>query len=451
MNNRLLDFGHAFQIKIVVCLMTKSHFIEQIQDILDEKHFDSDALKWIVKECKNYFIKYKKPITFDVFKVSIGDVKNDILKTTILETLKEVYQHLKAVDLDFVQDQSIEFFKNQSLKNAIIESVEILEQSGNFEAIKTLIDNAMKAGAERNIGHVYLEMLEDRYSEMARLTVATPWDIINDLTQGGLAGGELGVIVSPAGIGKSWVLAAIGAGAVKNGKTVIHYTLELNEAYTGLRYDSIFTGIANQNLKYHKEDVEKTVSRLDGNLIIKYFPTKTASVHTISAHLQRLKTLGNDVDVVIVDYADVMRDAQFAKEVRHALGNIYEDLRGLAGEVGVPIWTASQANRSALEEDIIEAQKIAESYAKIMTADFVMSLSRKVEDKIANTGRFHVIKNRFGPDGMTFTSMVNTNNGKIEIYENNAINGKIQEQKLKNGTDIMKKMLKSKYKDLMDE
>mgnify|MGYP003310201581 CR=1 FL=1 len=155
--------------------------------------------------------------------------------------------------------------------------------------------------------------------------------------------------------------------------------------------------------------------------------------------------------MILVDYADILKPAGNFTERRHQLGNIYEDLRGLAGEFDVPIWTASQANRSALEEDVIQAEKIAESYAKIMTADFVMSLSRKVEDKIGNTGRFHVIKNRFGPDGMTFPAKINTNTGKMEIYEGNSVGGKEQQTKIDNRDNLMKKMLSNRYEDLMNE
>jgi replicative DNA helicase len=238
---------------------------------------------------------------------------------------------------------------------------------------------------------------------------------------------------------------------MKRGTNVVHYSLELNEAYVGLRYDSAFTGIANQNLKYHKDEVKDKIEEIKGELVVKYFPTKTASVHTLGAHLQKLKTLGKKFDMVVVDYGDILRDTGNAREVRHALGNIYEDLRGLAGEFEVPIWTASQANRSALDEEVIEATKVAESYQKVMTADFVVSLSRKVEDKIANTGRFHVIKNRFGPDGLTFPAKVNTNTGAVEIYESSTVDGKEQSQKMKSGSEVMKRMLKNKYEDLMNE
>ena len=121
----------------------------------------------------------------------------------------------------------------------------------------------------------------------------------------------------------------------------------------------------------------------------------------------------------------------------------------MAGELQVPIWTASQANRSALDEDVIEAGKIAESYAKVMVADFVMSLSRKIEDKISNTGRFHVIKNRFGPDGLTYPSRINTNIGKIEIFESSSVQGKDIQHKIKNRDNQTKQILSQRYDDLM--
>ena len=447
--DKLTDFGHTFQIKSVASLMKNQSFLEQIHDILDEKHYDSDSLKWVVKECKKYYDEYRKCITLDVFKVKTSEVENDVLKLSIVENLKEVFRHLESPDLDFIEDKALDFFKNQTLKNAIVESVEIMESKGDFEQIKRLVDDALNAGTERNIGHEYIEHIEDRYSETARTTVPTGWDVIDDLTQGGLGGGELGVIVAPAGVGKTWVLAAIGANSMKKGRHIVHYSLELNEAYVGLRYDSIFTGIANQNLKYHKDDVQSEMDKLKGDLVIKYYPTKSASVNTLSAHLKRLTTLGTKVDMVVVDYADILKDTGGAREVRHALGNIYEDLRGLAGEFQIPIWTASQANRSALDEDVIEATKVSESYQKIMTADFVMSLSRKVEDKIGNTGRFHVIKNRFGPDGITFPAKVNTNTGKMEIYEGNSVGGKEQQGKIDNRDNLMKKMLSNRYEDLM--
>jgi hypothetical protein len=427
--------------------MSDIKFIQTISDILEPDMFDSDSNKWLVKAIRDYFYEYKKQPTLEVVKYKIDEIDNDVLKSGVVDKLRDVWKNIEATDLEFVQSETLDFCKNQTLKTAILESVDMLENK-NYDGIKSLIDNAMKAGSERDLGHDYIPSLEVRLSESARITVKTPWDVINDITDGGLGAGELGVVVAPAGIGKSWTLQALGSEVVRQGKTVVHYTLELNENYVGLRYDSIFSGVTTGNIKYHKEDVEKKLQSLPGKLLIKYFPTKAASVNTIGAHLKQIELSGVGIDMVIVDYADILMPTGNFKEKRHAIGTIYEDLRGLAGELEIPIWTASQANRSALEEDVIGADKVSEDYSKVMTADFVISMSRKVEDKIANTGRFHVIKNRFGIDGVTYPSTINTNIGVVKIHEGSSQFGKETQGKMNNSEEFLRKELANKYNDM---
>ena len=446
MSESLIKYGTSFQSKIITSLIVDTKFIKTIGDILEVSYFDSDSNKFLVKSIIDYFKKYKSPPTMEALKVVIDDVENDVLKTSIIDSLRGAWQHRESPDLEFVKEKSLEFCKNQVIKSAIMESVELLDNQ-KYDEIKGVIDNAMKAGVERDIGHDYITGLEERLTQQSRNTLPTQWDSVNELMDGGLAGGELGVIVAPAGIGKSWTLQALGAHAVKQGKTVIHYTLELNAQYVGLRYDTIVSGQPTGNLQYYKEEVLKKINQLKGNLIIKYYPTRSASVATITAHLQQCELQGIKPDMVLVDYADIMKSTVNFKEKRHSIGHVYEELRGMAGEFDIPIWTASQANRSSLEEDVIDASKVSEDYSKVMTADFIMSMSRKVEDKIANTGRFHVIKNRFGPDGLTFPATINTNTGYIQIYEANTQEGKQTQGKMDNAEEYMRKTLAQKKKD----
>jgi len=443
--NKLSDFGYSFQIKLISALFKDKVFLQQIIDILDSSYFDSEANIVILDMIKDYFSEYKNAPTLEAMKIKIVEMDNDLLKKTIAENIKAAFANLDAEDLDFVKEKALEFCKNQEIKKAIVNSVELLN-NGDYESIKALVDNALKAGLERNVGHEYKTSVDERYLESVRNTVKTQWEAIDDIADGGLGKGELGVFVAPAGIGKSWALVNVGAAAAKAGLNVIHYTLELNEAYVGLRYDSVMTGIAAQELKYNIEEVKKNVENIKGNLIVKYFPTKGATVNTIASHIERCRANGFPPDMIIVDYADLLRGK--GKEVRLELGNIYEDLRGLAGEHEIPVWTASQANRSALEDDIIGAEKIAESYSKIMTADFVVSLSRKIEDKIAGTGRWHVIKNRFGPDGITFPSKMNASNGKIDIYVDTSIQGKETTKEMDNHNEYLRKMMKKKFDEM---
>ena len=442
-NEKLTSFGNSFQSKIISSLLVKKTFLQTISDILQQEYFDSDANKWLVKNIIDYFYEFKASPTLEVLKIKINDVEDEVLNTSIVDKLKDAWNFRESTDLEFVQKETIKFCKNQKLKNAIIDSVVLLENQ-DYDEIKKKVDDAMRAGTERDIGHDYLVSLDERLSKSARDTVECGWSEIDEIMDGGLGGGELGVIVAPAGIGKSWALQCIGAHNLRKGKTVVHYSLELNENYVGLRYDTIFTGITTSNIKYYVEDVKKKLRKLPGKLMIKYYPTKSASVQTIGSHLKQLELQEITPDIVLVDYADILMGV--GKEKRFVLESIYEDLRGLAGEMDIPIWTASQANRSALEEEVIDATKVSEAYSKIMIADFVISMSRKVEDKVGKTARFHIIKNRFGVDGITFPSKMDTELGKIDIYKSTSKQGIQQQKKMNNSEEFLRKTLADKLK-----
>jgi replicative DNA helicase len=450
MTDKLSEYGWSFQVKVLAAMFTDRIFLQQIADIIRPEYFESDANNWVLETVLDHFQQYKTPPTKDVLKVKLTELSDtgpdSVLKTAILEQLKDIFRYMESDDLSFVKDEILNFCKNQEIKRAIMDSVNLL-QRGNYDEIKTKIDTAMKAGADTNIGLEYKLNISARYAEASRHTITTGWDVIDDLMDGGLAPGELGVVMAPAGIGKSWLLINIGANAVKAGHTVIHYTLELNENYVGQRYDSVLTGINAQSLKNHQETVEDKMKSLRGDLIVKYFPTKSVGVMGLKAHLEKTIMLGKKPDVVIVDYGDLLK-INTKKDKHEALEELYEELRGMAGEYDIPVWTASQAGRSALEEDIIEADKIASSYGKVMVADFLMSLSRKVEDKMSGTGRGHVIKNRFGPDGITLPSKINTNNGQFQFFEPQTTQGKQTTQVMKTGENVMKKNLAQKFKDL---
>ena len=443
----LTQFGHVFQAKIISSLLSDKKFIQTISDILEPDYFDSDANKWLCKTIRDYFFEYKTTPTLEVMKVKIDEMENEILQVSVVDNLKESWRNVESTDLKFVQEQTLEFCRNQVMKNAIMDSVDLIEV-GQYDQIKKIVDEAMKAGSDRDLGHDYIEGIEERLTKSTRDTVKTGWDPIDEVMDGGLGAGELGVVVAPAGIGKTWCLQNIGAHSVKQGLNVVHYTLELNQNYVGLRYDTVFSGITTSDIKFYQDDVKKKIDALKGTLLIKYFPTKSASVQTLTSHLSQIEIQGTKPDLVLVDYADILKGV--GSEKRHVLENIYEDLRGLAGEIECPIWTASQANRSSLEEEIIDATKVAEAYSKVMIADFVVSVSRKVEDKIANTSRFHVIKNRFGIDGITFPSSMNTNIGKILIYESTTQSGQEVQGKMDNSQEYLRKQLANKYNSEKD-
>jgi replicative DNA helicase len=447
MHDNLSEYGYTFQSKVITALLSDKVFLQQVSDIIEPSYFESEANNWLVGKIITYYDKYRNPPTNEVFKSELLNIDDMVLKSTIVDSLKDTEKFKESSDLEYVKSTVLDFCKNQKMKAAIIESVDLLK-GGKFDLIKKIIDNALKAGADKDIGHEYILDIISRYEEGARSCVSTGWFVIDDIMSGGLGNGELGVIVAPAGGGKSWGLVSVAANAVKKGKRVLYYTLELNPYYVARRFDAYFTKIAFQNLneEHAQEKIKHILETLNGDLIVKHYPSRTASISTLISHIEKCISQDKKPDLIIVDYADLIKPAK-ATDKRLELNDIYEDLRGLAGTYEVPIWTASQANRSSLEDDVIESQKISESYNKIMIADFVMSLSRKLNDKIGGTGRWHIIKNRFGPDGMTFPSKINTMNGNIEIYEPNSDIGKNVTISMTRN-DLVKKTLSQRFKDI---
>ena len=278
-----------------------------------------------------------------------------------------------------------------------------------------MIENALRAGQDKNLGHEYEKDIESRYREEHRTAIPTPWPQFNELLQGGLGNGDFGLIFGNPGGGKSWSLVALGGHAVKMGYNVVHYTLELGEEYVGKRYDAFFTKISVSEVNHHKERIAETLKDLPGRLIIKEFPTGKAAVSTVESHINKCVDLGMKPDLVIIDYVDLLRSKKNSKERKDEIDDIYLSTKGLARQLDIPIWSVSQVNRQGAQDDIIEGHKAAGSYDKMMVTDFAASLSRKKEDKINGTGRWHIMKNRYGMDGLTFGAKADVSTGTFEI------------------------------------
>ena len=413
--NSLSTYGTAFQVKVLSSLLTHKEFLQNINDVLSEEYFDNQAHKWIIGEILNYYEEYHTTPTMEVLKVEMKKVENEVLQLSIKEQLREAYQ-ASSSDLEYIENEFSSFCKNQQLKKALLNSVDLLN-SGDFEAIRGLIDNALKAGAEKNIGHEYIKDTEARYREEARTTVPTPWDKFNNLMQGGLGNGDFGLIFGNPGGGKSWTLVALGGFAVKLGYNVLHYTLELGEDYVGRRYDAFFTGKPVDTLFKSKDKIKEVVKELPGQLIIKEYAPGQATVNTLRAHIQKCNDLEFKPDLIIIDYVDLLSSKKRTQDRKGEIDDIYVSTKGLAKELQLPIWSVSQVNRAGAKDDVIEGDKAAGSYDKIMITDVAISLSRKKEDKVNGTGRFHFMKNRYGMDGMTFSVVADTSTGHFEVTD----------------------------------
>lgn len=452
MNNHFSKYGKDFQEKVFQSLMTDHQWAAQMVEVMQ---FDYFELKYLQFLCDRYFNFYEKYKNFPTLQLLVTIIKDDLsagndtlLRGQVVEYLTRMKASPNIGDLKFVKEKALDFCKKQALQQALEESVKAIKAE-NYESVIKIMKDAVYKGGQSTIGHDFFEDHEARFVQINRATCPTGIKELDqkDVLNGGLGRGEIGIVVANTGVGKSHWLTAMGAEALRRGKNVVHYTFELSETAVGIRYDSNLCNIPSSNVVNNKELILKTYSENDfGRLIIKQYPTGSASIVTIRNHLEKLAMKDFIPSIIIIDYADIMRSTRSYDSLRHELKLVYEELRNLAMEMNIPIWTASQANRDSAKAEIVGLENMSEAYGKAMVADVVVSLSRKPLEKASGAGRLFVAKNRAGKDGLMFPVKIDTSMSKIYVIEDLA--GMTTLDVVETNHNGTRDMLKSKWKEI---
>lgn len=447
-------YGKAFQEKIMQALLVDHSWSEQMLEVFKPEYFELKYLRFLSDRHFKYAEKYKN---FPTLQLLISIIRDDLKKGTdkaladqIVEYLTRMRSNPDPGDLEFVKDKSLDFCRKQALKEAMEKAIDLMEDE-KYESIVEVMKKAVVVGTTPSMGHDFFDEThrESRFIEASRAAIATgiPELDVKEILNGGLGMGELGIVVAPTGVGKSHMLVAIGAAALQRGVDVVHYTFELSEHLVGKRYDSHIAKIDFSDLVDHKDEVMKIYEdRKDefGRLVIKHYPANTAGVYTLRSHLERCATRGFRPGLMVIDYPDIMRSSRQFDSLRHELKLVYEELRAYADELRIPVWGASQSNKEGANSDIVDLSNMSEAYGKAMTADVVISISRKSNEKSSGFGRIYVAKNRAGRDGLVFPCKIDTAQSRFTIIggANN-----MEEQSQEDESE-MKRRIRTKMREL---
>ena len=442
-------YGKTFQEKLAFIILDDRVFADRMMEVLNIEFLEYKYLQTFVEKIFSYKTKYGSQPSHDTMMtiVKSGIVEeNEVLQDQISKYYAKVLANVNILEsCEYIKETSLDFCRKQKLREAMLKSSSLLQKC-SFDEISVLINNALKAGADADFGYDYIKDFDKRFEFSGRETITTGWEKMDEITGGGGGRKELGVVIAPTGVGKSMVLVHLGATAIKAGMTVVHYTLELRDTVIANRYDSCITGIPLDELMDRKDEIREMINDCDGTLIVKEYPTKTATTNTIRAHIEKLKQQGIIPDMIIVDYADLLRTLSTRREKREELESIYEELRAIMMENNVVGWTASQTNRTGLQAEIITMQSISEAFNKCFIADLIFSVSRTVEDKQKNGGRIYIAKNRNGQDGLVYSIFMDTANIDIKIVDrydpDSAPNPTLSQEE-------QQKFMLNKYKKLM--
>lgn len=441
------SYGTAFQEAVMQSFLTDPVWAESMSEVFRTEYFDLKYLQYLGEKYFTYSTKYRAFPTLQLLLTIISDDlksnANKALKDQVIDYLKRTRTNPNPGDLPFVKEKSLDFCKRQSLKEALEKSVDLINTE-KYEAIVDVVRKAVISGTGATVGHDFFEQPDARFVKTHRNAVPTGLDVLDakGILNGGHGAGEIGIVMASTGVGKSHFLTFVGANAMRRRKNVLHYTFELSETQIGIRYDSNLCDIASNEVQDSKEKVlDHYRSNTFGKLFIKEFPMHYATVNILRAHYEKLLvTKGVRPDLIIIDYADIMRSSRQYDSLRHELKLIYEELRAWAQEIKTPIWTASQTNRGAIDTDIVGVESISEDLGKAMTADLIISLSRKKMEKATGLGRLYVAKNRAGRDGLLYSLRIDTAKSVFEI-----LGEETQESAEKENHDDMKSRMKKRW------
>jgi replicative DNA helicase len=450
--NTFGHYGKSFQEKIFQAFITDKNWASQMIEVMTPDYFEQKYLCYLSEKYFNYFVKYKcfptMPLLLSIIRDDLKEGNDIILRDQIIEFLHRVKVNPDIGDLEYVKEKSLDFCKKQALKEALEKSVELISTE-KYESIVSVMKEAISKGMPSTLGHNFFEDYESRFAKISRVTCPTGIAQLDkrDILNGGLGRGEIGVITAPTGAGKSHFLVHVGSEALKVGKNVIHYTFELSEQAVGLRYDSHLCNIPSNDVIDRKNEVLEIYEKENlGRLIIKEYPTGSATVMTIRNHIEKLLLKSFVPSLIVIDYADIMRSSRKFDSLRHELKLIYEELRNLSMDMSIPIWTASQANREASNATVVGLENMSEAYGKAMVADVVLSLSRKPMEKDTGAGRLFVAKNRAGRDGILFPINIDCSMSKFWVVENS--DELSLSEAVQSDSNNMKNLLKQKWKEI---
>ena len=422
------EFGLKFQEHILAVIARVPTFALRYRPVLKPEFFEAKDHRAIAKTILDYTDAYGNLPTeatlIEKCRLVVSDDERDGIEKRVVGLYSQ-----SVADSDSVMDMVIDFGRNQAMVNAVLRAGDKLSKGDRD--IRPYIDEAMLVGQDLlDLGHNYTQDTDDRLywylhpEEQNKDLIPTGIVHIDLAMRGGLGRGEMGVILAPPKRGKSTVLVNLGYGASTHpaGYNVVHITLEMNRDKVARRYDDRLMGNLVRSRAIDPEAyVAELASRVGkvvhGQLFVKEYPTRSASVADIRSFLSIVAAQGFPPDVIIVDYADIVKPSRRLGEMRHEQAGIYEDLRALAGEFNAALWTGSQANRGALDKEVITIQDFAESFEKSAIVDAAWAFCQTLDEKIDNECRLFGAALRGVEDGVTAVCTIDRDACSVESLE----------------------------------
>ncbi len=450
MNKNFDYLGNTFQIQLINQIILDKDFSSSILDVIESSYFDNKYFKIIIQMIKEYYVKYESTPNFETLEQIIkSEVSQELVAKIVLDTLNQV-KDAPLEGTQFVQEKALKFCKQQELQKAMDKAQKIITE-GDFESydkVEGLVREALQVGEiEKGQSDVFND-LENVLVEDYRHPIPMGIAGIDKLLKGGLAKGEIGVILAPTGVGKTTVLTKISNTAFNMGYNVLQIFFEDNPKIIQRKHFTIWTGIEPDNLVFHKEKVMEKITEIketmQNKLVLKKLASDTMTMNQIKNQVRKMIADGTRIDMIVMDYIDCVLPESSAKDEWKAEGSIKRAFEAMCHELDIAGWTATQGNRSSISSEVVTTDQMGGSIKKAQVGHVIITVAKTLQQKEMNLATIAITKSRLGKDGVVFENC-KFNNELLEIDTESSVTFLgFEEQQEERKRDRVKELLEKR-------
>ena len=421
MSNKNFEYlGNTFQLQLLNQIILDKDFSHSIIDVIESSHFENKYFKTLLQLVKEYYVKYDCTPSYETLSQM---VKSEFPQELMLKILNDTIKQIQTASIEgasFVQEKSLKFCKQQELQKAITKSQKILDSGEfeNYDKLEELVRSALQVGENGNKIEDVFQNLDDVLNEDFRHPIPMGITGIDKLLKGGLAKGELGVILAPTGVGKTTVLTKIANSAFNNGYNVLQLFFEDNPKVIQRKHFTMWTGIPPDDLPLHREEVlekaRQVKEEMTNKLFLKKLPSDQFTMTQIKNMIRKMVADGHKIDMIVLDYIDcIVPDKNMGDEWKSE-GSVMRGYESMCHELNVVGWTATQGNRSSISSEVVTTDQMGGSIKKAQVGHVIITVAKSLQQKEMKLATIAITKSRIGDDGVVFENC-KFDNGMLEI------------------------------------
>lgn len=442
-------------------LIKNEDYMRKVLPFLREEYFHKEDERVLFSTLNTFILEYNELPSFETIQLNIQS-KN--MTENLFDSVNKLVTSIKTDEDTFNEkwllDSTETFCQDKAVYNAIMKSIEIMNNKKGVAskgAIPQLLSDALSVSFDAKVGHSYTEDYENRFDYYHRVEEKIPFDLefFNRITKGGVPKKTLNIALAGTGVGKSLFMCHVAASCLNQGKNVLYITLELAEEEVAKRIDANLMNVTFDDLmempkEMYQKKMDSIRNKTDGKLFIKEYPTASASTIHFKGLLNELNLKKSFVpDVIFVDYLNICTSARIkpgsSVNSYTFVKSIAEELRGLAVEFSVPLFSATQTTRSGYSSSDVGLEDTSESFGLPATADFMFALISTEELQELNQIMIKQLKNRYNDPTLNKRFVVGIDRSKMRLYD---VEESAQKDIVDSGQQLLTESKSNKFKQL---